>query len=146
MTIGYKVFIFSEKLNFSSIINRVCSFFKCGWKKVVTKKSFQSCVEFYWRKLWIQHTQEKLSQSLELWIQLLVFRKVRRRPCEFSIEKYIYFLKKAKTLSHFEIALPTWPKCLLLIYIFLKLWTSLISNMHSDFSYLSSIKSYSPPK
>ena len=31
-------------------------------------------------------------------------------------------------------------------YIFLKLWTSLISNMYSDFSYISSIKSYSPSK
>ena len=31
-------------------------------------------------------------------------------------------------------------------YSFLKLWTSLISNMISDFSYLASIKSYSPTK
>ena len=31
-------------------------------------------------------------------------------------------------------------------YTFLKLWTSLISNMYSDFSYLFSIKSYSPSK
>ena len=31
-------------------------------------------------------------------------------------------------------------------YIFLKLWTSLISNMYSDFSYLASIQSYSPSK
>ena len=32
------------------------------------------------------------------------------------------------------------------IYIILKLRTTLISNMYSDFSYLSTIKSYSPPK
>ena len=32
------------------------------------------------------------------------------------------------------------------MYIFLKLWASLISNMYSDFSYLASTQSYSPSK
>ena len=31
-------------------------------------------------------------------------------------------------------------------FVFMKVWSSVISNMHSDFSYLSWIKSYSAPK
>ena len=78
----------------------------------------------------------KSNTSLKRWFwveeykALKIFKKFENEDEKRRWKKWRIFLLSQNISNH----------------IFLKLWTSLISNMYSDFSYLASIKSYIPPK
>ena len=114
----------NEKSEYIFEISDVQSFKKIGSPYILVKCS--------WRKK--DRIKSNTSLKRQFWVvefkAIKFFKEFEKEDEKWRWKKWRFFLLARN----------------ILIYIFLKLWTSLISNMYSNFSYIASIKSYSPSK